>query len=303
MIFITVGLCHAQVDSSYIKEFDHKLALSAFIGKSYVLLNQELASGEEKDFIPNNPPSIGLGISIKNTIINISGGYGFSFLRDKKKGKTKSFDFQFHQYGQKMVYDVFIQSYKGFHSADDDDKHITLYPDLKIQRYGVTGQYVFNNKKFSYAAAFNQNKLQLKSAGSFLAGANIYYTAIKSDSSFIFRDRHSFYSFHVGVNGGYTYTWAINKNWFINGSLSIGADLGKEKNKYNLYFNTFPRIAIGYNSNKWSLGLSYINNMVTPSSKNETMHLSSGNFQLTFTRRLTLIPWDMERKINRRLYH
>lgn len=301
MIFITVGLCHAQVDSSYIKEFDHKLALSAYISKSYVMLNQEFESGGEREFIPNNPPSIGLGIAIKNTIINVSGGYGFSFMRDKKKGKTKSLDLQIHSYGKKLAYDIFIQRYKGFYSEYDDN--IKLFPDLKIQQYGATVQYVFNNKRFSYGAAFTQNKLQLKSAGSLLAGVNVYYTAINSDSAFIFRDRHSFYSFQIGINGGYSYTWAINKNWFINGSLTVGANVGIEKKRGNLYLNAFPRIAIGYNSKDWSIGLSYINNMVAPSYKEETMYLSSGNLQLTFIRRLSLIPWGIEKKINKRLYN
>lgn len=135
--------------------------------------------------MPNNPPNIGLGFSMNNTIVNVSYGQGFNFMRDKEKGKTKALDLQIHNYGKKFTFDVFIQRYRGFYAEDESGNVLALYPDLKIRQYGAYGQYIFNNKKFSYRAAFNQNEKQLKSAGSFLIGGGVYFSKIESDSSFV----------------------------------------------------------------------------------------------------------------------
>lgn len=169
----------------------------------------------------------------------------------------------------------------------------------------TTGQVVFNNKKFSYKAAFNQNERQLKSAGSFLLGGGVYFTKISSDSSFVHKTRNSLRNFQFGVSGGYAYTWAINKRWFASGSATVGANFGTErindfgKQKIEIYPTFFPRIATGYNKEKWSLGLSYINNLIFSSfseSTNSNVGLSSGNFQIAYIWRFDSNPfWDKKK--------
>ena len=291
--------CKAQIDTTYIKPFDNKLSLRTYLSMKFISMEQEV-DGEIKKFMPNSPMSLGAGVSINNTIINLSYGYGLNFMKDDKKGRTKALDFQIHNYGRKFIIDLFVQKYHGFYTSDNADKNIQLYPDLKIQQYGAFGQYVFNNKKFSYKAAFNQNEKQLKSAGSFLAGGGIYFSKINSDSSFVHKSKNSLRNFQFGFSGGYAYTWAINKRWFASGSATTGVNFGTErindfgKQKIEIYPTFFPRISVGYNKEKWSLGLSYVNNFIFSSfsdNNNSNIGLSSGNFQIGYIWRLDTNPF------------
>lgn len=263
--------------------------------------------GEIQKFMPNSPMNLGFGVSLNNTIINLSYGYGLSFMKDNEKGKTRAFDFQIHNYGRKFIIDLFIQKYHGFYTADDTGKNIQLYPDLNIQQYGAFGQYVFNNKKYSYKAAFNQNERQLKSTGSLLLGGGVYFTKIGSDSSFVHKSKNSLRNFQFGVSGGYAYTWVINKRWFASGSATVGANFGTEKinsfgkERIEIYPTFFPRMSVGYNKEKWSLGLSYVHNTIFSSfsdNNNGNIGLSSGNFQIAYILRLNHIPIFGKKKLN-----
>lgn len=300
LFFILPYFCQAQIDTTYIKPFENKLSLRTYLSTKFILMEKEV-DGKVKNFTPNTPMSLGFGVSINNTIINLSYGYGLNFMKDDDKGRTKALDFQIHNYGRKFIIDLFIQKYHGFYTSDDSDKNIKLYPDLNIQQYGAFGQYVFNNKKFSYKAAFNQNERQLKSAGSFLLGGGVYFTKIGSDSSFVHKSKNSLRNFQFGVSGGYAYTWAINQRWFTSGSATMGVNLGTErindfgKRKIEVYPTFFPRISVGYNKENWSLGLSYINNLIFSSfTDNNTgnIGLASGNLQIGYIWRLNSNPFS-----------
>lgn len=299
LLFTLPQFCFAQIDTTYIKPFENKLSLRTYLSMKFLSMEQE-SNGEIKKFMPNTPMSLGLGVSVNNTIINLSYGQGLSFMKDAEKGRTKAFDFQIHNYGRKFIIDLFIQKYHGFYTSDNLDKNIQLYPDLNIQQYGAFGQYVFNNKKYSYKAAFNQNERQLKSAGSFLIGGGVYFTKIGSDSSFVHKSRNSLRNFQFGVSGGYAYTWAINKRWFTSGSITTGINFGTErindfgKQRIEIYPTFFPRISAGYNKEKWSLGLSYVNNLIFSSfsdHNNNNIGLVSGNLQIGYIWRLDSNPF------------
>lgn len=304
LFFALPYFCFAQIDTTYIKPFENKASVRTYLSMKFISLQQE-TNEDLKKFMPNTPMSLGFGLSVKNTIIDFSYGYGLSFLKDKEKGRTKALDFQIHNYGRKFIIDLFIQKYHGFYTADDNDKNIHLYPDLKIQQYGAFGQYVFNNKKFSYKAAFVQNERQLKSAGSFLLGGGVYFSKIGSDSSFVHKSKNSLRNFQFGVSGGYAYTWAISQRWFTSGSATIGVNVGTErindfgKQRIEVYPTFFPRIAFGYNKEKWSIGLSYINNSTFSSfsdNNKNNIALSSGNFQIGAIWRLNTNPFSGKTK-------
>ncbi len=287
--------CFAQVDSLYIAPYEKKNAVSAYLGKSYLFLSHAINENEEIQYHPNNPMTIGLGVSVANTLINVSYGHGFQFLSEKEKGKTKALDFQLHHYGRKVMVDVFIQKYKGYYSEDSNSENIELFPDLKLRQYGIHADYVFNHQKFSTKAAFNQGERQLKSAGSFLVGGGAYITKIEVDSTSILKEDNSLSNFQLGVSAGYAYTWVINKHWSLSGSATLGMNLGNNdsgifgKEKLEIYPTFLPRIAVGYATDLWSLRLSTVNNIIFSDyseRQNTNLGLFSGNVQLTFIRRL-----------------
>lgn len=282
----------AKTDTTYIQPFEQKLSVKTYISKNLLLLNRDSdVKDEEVSYMSNTPVGIGLGFSWHNS--SISFGYGFDFMRDKEKGKTKSLDFQYHHYGRKYVADFYFLKYKGFYideKSGKDDKEIELCPDLTINQYGVAGQYVFNGNKFSYKATFDQSERQLKSAGSFILGGSAFLTEIKSDSSFIVDEKKDFRNFQIGVSAGYAYTWIIKKNYFITASTTAGMNFGKENgnNKLKVYPTALPRVSFGYNHKDWSLGMSFVGNMVSVAFSDESsINVFSGNFQLSFTKRFS----------------
>lgn len=294
LFFHLVG--YGQVDTTYVKAFEYKVSVRTYMSQNFIFLNQEFDSNNQKTFMPNNPVSMGLGFSLRNTIVNISGGLKLDFLRDKKKGKTEAIDLQVHNYAQRVVFDLVYQEYKGFYEVSEDQV-TKVYPDLKMKQYGAFAQYVFNNKRFSYKAAFTQNERQLKSAGSFLLGGGLYFSEIQSDSSFVYKEKRTYDNFQVGVSAGYAYTWVLNPKWFISASCTAGMNFGNEtisdfgKRRLEVYPTAYPRLSIGYNEEDWSLRFAAVSNILFSSISDDTrLSFYSGNLQLTYIWRFNAFP-------------
>ncbi|WP_165041965.1 DUF4421 family protein [Dysgonomonas sp. ZJ709] len=305
LFLLSQAYCLAQVDSSYIRPFDQKLAIRAYVMDSYSALSQDYDYDTEYTYRPNNPISLGLGVSWKNS--SLSGSYGFGFMRDKKKGNTKSFAFQYHYYKRKYVFDLFFQNYKGFYQEDASDKMIAFCPDIKLIQYGAYGQYFFNNKKFSYKAAFDQSERQMRSVGSFQIGGGVFYNDIRSDSSLVSLGRYNQKNLQIGISGGYAHTFVIKKNFYVTGSFSLGLNVATDdinnfyNSKVNFFPSMFPRAAAGYNGKIWSLSVSFVNNrMVLMTQDSRSLNVDSGSMQINFIRRFNSAPSKIIDKLPKR---
>jgi len=296
---LTATNCFAQIDSSYIGFFKQKIAIRPYLIEQFTALSHQNYDDDEVTYKPNTPYGIGLGVTYKN--ISLSGSYGFDFMRDKKKGNTKSLDFQYHRYGRKFVLDIFFQNYKGLFTETDEKNGIyTHYPDIHLTQYGAFAQYIFNGNKFSYRAVFDQDEIQLKSVGSFLLGGGVYQNRAKADSSMVFIDKKQLNNFQFGVSVGYAYTWVINKRVFISGSFSAGVNVGAEsidrfgKERIKIYPTLFPRFSAGYNHDSWSLGLStVINRVYVLYSDASKLSFDTGAFQFSFIKRFDKLPFNL----------
>lgn len=300
VFFVTSFNIKAQTDSTYIGTFGDVFSVRTYFAKDLLNLLQETNSESEKSgsYVPNNPPKLGLGFSINNTIISLSYGYSFDFMKNKGKSKTRSFDFQFHNYSRKLVVDVYLQRYKGFDWEDDKGNNIRSCPDLRVSQYGANLQYIFNYSKFSYKAAFVHNEQQLKPAGTFLAGIGVYKSKIESDSSFTYRSKHSFDNIQFGLSGGYAYTWIMGKHWYATAAGTMGIGFGYEKlnkigkNKLEVYPTVTLRASVGYNHKSWALGAYYVGNIVFPSMiDDQSIGIHSGQVQLFAIKRFYKIPF------------
>jgi hypothetical protein len=301
-----------ETDTSFVKPYERELTGRIFLSQKYTSL---LVPGSSTEAIfrykPNTRLNIGIGATYRSFSLNFA--YGVPFLNNDNgiRGKTRYADFQAHIYGRKLVVDFFGQWYKGYYVSPKD--YITgipgyyLRPDLGIRMTGLSGYYVFNNRKFSYRASLLQNEWQTKSAGTFLLGAEMYYGVINSDSTIIPEEianqfpqgsvkRLRFLT--VGPGGGYAYTFVFKRNWFATASLAVSlpVDFVKEnghngdKDKISFSPNYMYRLAIGYNSRRWSYTASLVNSTLTAvGSYNEGAYrISTGNYRLTVAKRFTL---------------
>lgn len=284
----------AQVDSAYIRPFDHDFSVRSIVGHKIAGFDRQSKDGNNNGFIYriNAPVAFGAGASWKDYSFAFS--RRFSFIRDRKKGKTSSLEFQHHGYSRKFTYSISLQQHKGFYNDIlNQDGTYTTYPDLKINIYGGTFQWVFNNKKFSYKAAFGQNERQIKSAGSFQLGTSLYYSILETDSTKLLSGiSHQNKNLQFGINGGYAYTHVLDKRWFVTGSFDLGINIGNNdpgrllKEKLEIYPVLYSRIGVGYNIQSWSFGFSsYFSRIYLFIDKNENLSMNEFNMQISFIKR------------------
>ena len=87
----------------------------------------------------------------------------------------------------------------------------TLSNPIKVRLLTLDGYYLFNGKRFSYAAAYDQSVIQKRSAGSLMAGAMYYHSTMAYDegqnADFILfmNDIGKMKQYQVSVGGGYAY--------------------------------------------------------------------------------------------------
>ncbi len=192
---------------------------------------------------PNGKTNIGIGFNYKFIGIGISFGLPHSQNKINKYGKTSAFDLQVSVFGSWFGFDGYIQSYKGYFLSNPQDfvnwdkDYQPQIPDMSISSIGIMGFYIFNNKKYSYKAAYNKTQIQNRSAGSFILGIFAHTDAGRTDNGFIpmeIRDSiqtdfdlSEFDLLSVGVSAGYMYTFVIKKNFSINLSLIPGFGVQK----------------------------------------------------------------------------
>lgn len=310
--FLSVGS-----DSTCINDRSDRLLLRVFTMQKFnkYTLGQE-GIDDNITYRANNNYHIGLGFHYK--WIGANATFKLPYFNGDGYGKTRFFDLQSYLFLGRMAIDLYVLSYKGYYLADNSvliaqpiDPPRLIREDVKVGNYGANFQYIFNYKRFSYKAAFVQSQCQLVSAGSPIVGGGIHYTRAKADSAIIpdnlkfpaFYYGHPFNKssvFSIAINGGYAYTYVFKQHFFITASALIGTGLnycalrtdatGDIDGKLQPQLHAILRGAAGYNTNKYYIGLQYINyisrNNMPP--LDSWQQLQTGNIRLTFAKRFKL---------------
>ena len=106
--------------------------------------------------------------------------------------------------------------------AKDTWKEVLLTDPIHVNTVIADGYYMFNGKKFSYAAAYDQSVIQKRSAGSLMAGLMYNYTHIDyaSDSNgdliFLMDGIAKIKLWQGSVGVGYAYNWVPARGLLIN---------------------------------------------------------------------------------------
>ena len=103
-----------------------------------------------------------------------------------------------------------------------DDK-VDLGSPIKTRTLFLDGYYLFNGKKCSYAAAYDQSVIQKRSAGSLIAGAMYFHsttsydTDTNADLMLFMNDIGRFKSWQTSAGVGYIYNWVPTRGLLISG--------------------------------------------------------------------------------------
>jgi hypothetical protein len=105
--------------------------------------------------------------------------------------------------------------------SEDDWKTVELADPIKVHTLIADGYYLFNGKRFSYAAAYDQSVLQKRSAGSLMAGAMYYYghinyaTDYNGDLIYMMKGLGRVKLWQGSVGVGYAYNWVPARGLLI----------------------------------------------------------------------------------------
>ena len=175
-----------------------------------------------------------LNVQVGYMGIALAGGISFNKL---KGGQDRDFDIKLNMYGKKFGFELGlsgIESLHGTYTLDvpgmdgvmlDDGTWVPFplkvdVPEGKVSQavFNFNFYYAFNNKKFSYPAAFTQMFLQKKSAGSLLVGGELHVNVITIGDSLqndeLFRLTNATY----GLGVGYGYNLVLPHNWLLHAS-------------------------------------------------------------------------------------
>jgi hypothetical protein len=264
-----------DTDTNYVQTFKNIFAVKLFLinnGFTYIVTpknNPLFTDSQLKDakviFNPYIPPTAGVSLNIKG----IGFAYVFKFTNDylDTTGLAKSGfkQFQMNIYKTKFGFEAYYQDYQRFyyHFKGDQVLPKNYNSNIRAYQFGANAIMIFNGKKFSYNAAFNQTVLQKKSAGSWMLGFSLKFNELKSNDlipdsvkryygDYINLQRNRNYAFMVQTGYGFNLT---KSNFYFAGALLAG--LGIQNQTYSFptsksYKIAFPivgraKASMGYN--------------------------------------------------------
>ena len=223
-------------------------------------------------------------------------GYSVDVSRPSSAGKSTEFDFSVYssKVGGDIVYihnngQFRLRKTQGFDGVDKFQFSGTNFHGLEVNTLSLNAYYIFNHRRFSYPAAYNQSTLQKRSAGSVIMGfrydkqkLTFDYTQLPSPLS----ERHSVASVMSDelkfsrlsyqdfcLSAGYAYNWVCVRNCLLSISATPALGYRAEKGtkvKYNkLLYNAIRYVAVDFigragfvwNTGDKFAGVSYITHL------------------------------------------
>lgn len=268
-----------QKDTLYITPNKYKLTLMAQYTNNYEYYRfSQPDKGQSITLMPESSDKLGFYIGWKWIFL------GWAF--DLNKNKAKS-DWSFSFYTAKIGVDVFyrkrskgfrIKELKGFKNATGEElkNYSRRFDGISVSQRGINVYYIFNNKHFSYPAAYSQTTNQIRSSGTFILGFNYSEQSFNIDTRkfdvSIENAMSPALKFDIvkykdySINLGYSYNWVFSKNCLAN--ISLTPAIGYKNTKFKLesgkeFFNKInfdfiSRAAIVYNNTRYFIGASVV---------------------------------------------
>ena len=150
----------------------------------------------------------------------------FSINPAKMKGNYDDYEFNFEYHGNMISFDLDYQSATSL-TGDINFGNIDHLDEdaLTMKTFNLAAYYVFNHRHFSFPAAFYQNYIQKRSAGSWLLGLNFQSGSVRTTYELKERNPQApdvhITAAHLGIGGGYGYNWVLGNHsqWLLHLSI------------------------------------------------------------------------------------
>jgi hypothetical protein len=281
----------SPVDTNYIAEYRTFLTPRVFGSSRLHRFNLRASNLDYGtiNYVPNLPPSLGVGAWYKNLGLAVSFQNPWAPDLFKNRLETRATDIQLNLYSRRFGIDLFWQDYSGYNienfttvfpgAAPDDP--LQQRPDVRTFTVGGNFFYIFGWRKFSYRAAFIQTERQKKSAGSWMLLGGFNYNGVEAARPFLenlppapqppqipaayYQRQARFYNLSVG--GGYAHTFVVKQKFFVSAAAMPGVvfslyDLDAPDGRSQLRYQTNVRLnlrgAAGYNGARYFGGISFM---------------------------------------------
>ena len=223
---------------------------------------------------PRIMTKVSTSLGVKVGYKGLSASYSFPIGGDKSQnislrstGRWYAVNFRWHKFKTKNLRTHYAGAVQGrevedYDEATDDLKFSDwgesygwdetekekLPSDMSIKTLIFDAFYIFNHKKFSYAAAYNQKTIQARSAGSPIAGVMGYYADFKYNDP---RNAELIYwmdgigrlrQYQLGVGAGYAYNFVPAKGWLIS-AMAMPMLTVVNRTRINTYSSNFKDLA------------------------------------------------------------
>lgn len=149
-------------------------------------------------------------------------------------------------------YDEATEDYNFFDSGDpytwDETEKEELASPISIKTLIFDGFYIFNRKTFSYAAAYNQKTIQVRSAGSPIVGLMGYYAdfdydnRLNADLIYEMDGIGRLRQYQLALGAGYAYNFVPAKGWLIS-AMAMPMVTVVNRTRINTYDSNFKELA------------------------------------------------------------
>lgn len=199
---------------------------------------------------------------------------------DPQYGTTKFSDYQLGYDNHKWGIDATYQVYKGFYTTETAQTQ--LFPDLRLQQYGLLGRYALEESDFSVGALMNQADEIKKTAGKYYLVGGLRQHVLENNISLLQQDyigmnadlealrKMKVTSLNVGVGAGKY--WVSDNRFFAGALLDLLGTYGFYKytdlnevddmvQKTSLSFNI--KVGAGYAGDMYKVGFSLAGDSTT----------------------------------------
>lgn len=276
----------SDFDTLYISPNRYNYALMAthFSNFEYYSVTSEFPQPQKLSFSPNPHNKIGLYFGWRWIFLGWSVDIDDIYRKTNRKNKGTEFDLSL--YSSKLGVDIFyrrtgnnykIHKIRGFYDEIPSD-YSEDFSGLKVDIKGLNLYYIFNNRKFSYPAAFSQSTNQRRNAGTFIAGFSIS----KHNLDFDYQQLPAYIQermnpgmkvnkikyTNANISFGYAYNWVFARNCLACLSLTPAiaykaSDVDAETQEGKAWYSKFNldfllRAGVVYNNGQYFVGTSFV---------------------------------------------
>ena len=285
------------IDTNYVEpqHYDWSAMLQATYNYDYYRLTSVGESGQSFHFAPR--PTIKAGPYFGWRWVFLGYTFDLRHVDMDVKSLKQELDFSFYsaQIGADFYYrrtgcDYKLREVRLGGGINTDALEDVPFNGLSVNITGLNVYYIFNHKRFSYPAAFNQSTCQKISCGSWMAGLGYMRNYlefdherlqqlieerlpgqdVKLDSGLMF---NSVKYYDISASVGYAYNWVFARNFLFCASLSLALAYKKTKSETsdsktpwklsefnigNFNVDGIGRFGLVYNDTRWYAGASAI---------------------------------------------